>query len=79
MKKKARRKIIIRPLHEKCPFCMDKTLPSLKKVDILGKFLTDRARIMSRERSGVCTKHQKMLSAEIKKARFLALLTVVER
>lgn len=79
MQKKARRKIIIRPLHEKCPFCVDKTLPSIKKVEVLGKFLTDRARIMSRERSGVCTKHQKILSAEIKKARFLALLTVTER
>lgn len=76
---KKRRKIIIRPLHDKCPFCVDKTVPTIKNAGVLAKFLTDRARIMSRERSGVCTKHQKLLSAEIKKARFLALLSVIER
>ncbi|MEK7473005.1 MAG: 30S ribosomal protein S18 [Patescibacteria group bacterium] len=63
-----------RPISTKCLFCETKTLPSYKSYEILSKFLSDRGRILSRERSGICAKHQRKMAVEIQRARFLALL-----
>jgi small subunit ribosomal protein S18 len=63
-----------RPISTKCLFCETKTLPSYKEYEILTKFLSDRGRILSRERSGICAKHQRKMAVEIQRARFLALL-----
>jgi small subunit ribosomal protein S18 len=74
-KQKAKRKILKeRPISTKCLFCETKTIPSYKNYEVLAKFLSDRGRIYSRERSGVCAKHQRALSGQVQKARFLALL-----
>jgi len=73
-----KRKRIIKPTYEVCPFCEKKVLPSYKDFEILAGFVTDRARIVPATRSGVCSKHQRMLSAEVKNARFLALLPFTE-
>lgn len=74
-KQKAKRKILKeRPISTKCLFCETKTVPSYKSYEVLAKFLSDRGRIYSRERSGVCAKHQRALSGQVQKARFLALL-----
>lgn len=74
-KQKAKRKIIKeRPLSTKCLFCETKTVPSYKEYQTLSKFLSDRGRILTRERSGICAKHQRSMSGEIQKARILALL-----
>lgn len=74
-KQKTKRKIVReRPISTKCLFCETKTIPSYKQYEILSKFLSDRGRIYSRERSGVCAKHQRSLAAEVQRARFLALL-----
>lgn len=48
--------------------------PDYKDVDTMEKFLTPRKKIVSRERSNVCAKHQRALSKHIKYARYLALL-----
>lgn len=63
-----------RPISTKCLFCETKTLPSYKEFEILSKFVSDRGRIFSRDRSGVCAKHQRSMAGEIQRARFLALL-----
>ena len=63
-----------RPISTKCLFCETKTLPSYKSYENLAKFLSDRGRILSRERSGICAKHQRKMAVEIQRARFLALL-----
>lgn len=74
-KQKTRRKIIKeRPLSTKCLFCEAKKDPSYKDYENMAKYLSDRGRIFSRERSGVCSKHQRKLASEVKRARFLALL-----
>lgn len=74
-KQKTKRKIVKeRPISTKCLFCETKTIPSYKQYEILSKFLSDRGRIYSRERSGVCAKHQRSLAGEVQRARFLALL-----
>ena len=57
-----------------CFFCKYDTEPDYKDVENLEKFLTPRKKILSRERSNVCAKHQRSLSKQVKHARFLALI-----
>lgn len=45
-----------------------------KDTDLLKKFLNPHARILSRKRTGVSAKNQRMLTEAIKRARFLGLL-----
>lgn len=65
------------PLNAYCPFCKSKTTPDYKDFDTLTKYINDRAKIMSRERSGVCSKHQRRLTVAVKRARHLALLPFI--
>ena len=63
----ARRKI--------CAFCVDKiTYIDYKDVARLRRFVSDRYKMEARRKTGVCSKHQRMLSRAIKRARTLALL-----
>jgi len=61
----------------KCFYCQNKKLPDYKEFETLGKFVSDRGKILSRGRSGVCAKHQRLLAKAIKRARHLALLPFV--
>ncbi len=58
----------------KCFFCKYMMEPDYKDVENLEKFLTPRKKIVSREKSGVCAKHQRTLSKQVKYARYLALV-----
>ncbi len=49
-----------------------------KNPDLLGKFLTDRGKIVPRRMSGVHSKYQRKLTTAIKRARFLGLLPYVD-
>lgn len=60
-----------------CFFCQFKAEPSYKSVENLEKFLTVRRKIVNRERSQVCAKHQRTLTKQVKYARYLALLPYV--
>lgn len=66
-----------RPRDQECFFCQSTTEADYKKVEELRRFITDRGKIISRGRSGVCAKHQRRLAQEIKRARHLALLPFV--
>ncbi|MFQ5879271.1 MAG: 30S ribosomal protein S18 [Dehalococcoidia bacterium] len=58
-----------------CVFCVQHArLIDYKDVDTLRRFLSDRARIEPRRKSGTCAKHQRALSVALKRARHLALL-----
>lgn len=61
----------------KCFFCQNDKLPDYKDWETLRKFLTDRGKILAKEKSGVCAKHQRLVAREIKRARHLALLPFV--
>ena len=50
-----------------------------KDVDLLKKFLNPHARIISRKKTGVISKHQRNLATAIKRARFMGLLPFVSR
>lgn len=62
-----------------CFFCQNKSIPSYTDLVSLRRFLTDRAKILNRARSGVCSKHQRVLAKNIKYARHLALLPFVPK
>lgn len=50
-----------------------------KNTAMLNNFLSDRAKIIPRTRTGTCAKHQRRLTRAIKRARLLSLLpNVVE-
>lgn len=76
-KKKRIRKIIPKPPN--CPFCETKTEPDYKDYKELSKYVSDRAKIIARIYSGVCSKHQRKLSQSIKRARHLGLLPFAPR
>lgn len=57
-----------------CFYCKYNTNPDYKDVENLEKFLTPRKKIVSREKSGICAKHQRALSKHMKYARYLALV-----
>jgi small subunit ribosomal protein S18 len=61
----------------KCFFCQYHIDPNYKDIDNLEKFITPRKKIINRERSGVCAKHQRKLTKQIKYARYLGLLPYV--
>ena len=60
--------------NRQCFFCQNKTAPDYKEVTVLERFVSDRGKIVSRNRTGICAKHQRQLAQQIKRARFLALL-----
>lgn len=62
-----------------CRFCHLKTEPDYKNYQELKESISDRERILPASRSGVCAKHQRRLSKEIKRARILGLLPFTER
>ncbi len=62
-----------------CRFCRkDTPRVDYKDVDTLRQFVTDRGKMLSRRITGVCGRHQRGLSREIKKARYIALLPFLE-
>lgn len=75
-KRKPKRKIVT---PKECYFCKEKKTPWYSDVSSLQKFVTDRGKIISRTRGGVCAKHQRRLTSAVKHARHLALLSFVER
>src|ERR1051326_8305550 len=63
------------PRRKVCQFCVDK----IKEVDYkdlgrLRRFLSDRAKIEPRRKTGTCARHQRSLNVALKRARQLALL-----
>jgi small subunit ribosomal protein S18 len=61
----------------KCFFCQYKSFPNFLEVENIEKFLSPRKKIVHREKSGTCAKHQRKLSEQIKYARFLALIPYI--
>ena len=63
------------PRRKVCAFCVDK----IKEVDYkdlmrLRRFLSDRAKIEPRRKTGTCAAHQRSLNVALKRARQLAML-----
>ncbi len=66
------------PRRRVCSFCVDHVKNiDYKDFERLRRYVSDRAKIEPRRKSGVCAKHQRALSLAIKRARHLALLPFV--
>ena len=63
------------PRRKVCPFCANKIDHiDYKDVPRLRRFVTDRGKMLSRRVTGCCSRHQRILTAAIKRARNVALL-----
>ncbi|MBI4287337.1 MAG: 30S ribosomal protein S18 [Chloroflexi bacterium] len=63
------------PKRKVCAFCVDKVETiDYKDVSKLRRYMSVRAKIEPRRRTGTCAKHQRALAVALKRARHLALL-----
>jgi small subunit ribosomal protein S18 len=63
-----------------CKFCVEKIeAVNYKDVRLLAGFVAESGKIVPRRLTGVCTPHQRRLSAAIKQARNIALLPFAGR
>ena len=66
------------PRRKVCSFCANKVEEiDYKDPEKLSAYISDRAKISPRRRTGTCAKHQRILATAIKRARHLALLPYV--
>ena len=65
-------------IRKTCRFCSEKlTDIDYKDLERLGRYVTERGKILPSRLTGTCAKHQRRLTVSIKRARFLALLPYV--
>lgn len=62
-----------------CFFCDNAKEPTFTDSSALRRFMSDRSRINGKQRSGMCARHQRTLTAQIKYARHLALLPFITK
>jgi small subunit ribosomal protein S18 len=74
MARRKSRRATVKKIRDYCYFCKEGKKPDYKDYETLAMFLSDRARILGKKRSGVCSRHQRRLSVAIKRARHLGLL-----
>jgi small subunit ribosomal protein S18 len=66
------------PRRKVCGFCVDKVQDiDYKDIPRLRKYLSERAKIEPRRKTGTCARHQRALSVALKRARHMALLPYV--
>ncbi len=64
-----------KPKRKVCSFCVDKVEHiDYKDAPRLRKFVSERGKILPRRISGSCARHQRALTAAVKRARVIALL-----
>jgi small subunit ribosomal protein S18 len=63
-----------------CVFCRDHVVwVDYKDVNVLRRFISDRAKIKARRTTGTCLQHQRDVAVAIKTARELALIPYTQR
>lgn len=67
------------PYRKVCRFCEGE----IARVDYkdeytLGRYISDRGKILPRRATGTCARHQRQLAAAVKRARYLALLPYIK-
>ena len=61
-----------------CKFCANKELViDYKNVDMMRQYVSEVGKIEAARLTGTCAKHQRKLTAEIKRARQMALIPYV--
>lgn len=64
---------------KECHFCKENKKPDFLEYELLRRFMSERGKIQPRARSGICAKHQRRVSKEVKRARILGFLPFVVR
>ena len=64
----------LRGPREECWFCQEERAIDYKLPDTLKSFTTEGGRILPRRVTGLCSKHQRILTNAIKRARIMALM-----
>ena len=60
-------------------FCVEKVSSiDYKDISKIRRYISERARIEPRRKTGACSKHQRAVTLAIKRARHLALLPFVQ-
>jgi len=63
-----------------CFFCKNKdTVIDYKDVGLLKRFISESGKITPKRFTGACTKHQRKIAVEIKKARQMALIQYTDK
>lgn len=63
---------------KQCHFCTNNIKSvDYKEVEALKKFIDPQAKILKKNKSGLCAKHQRKFSLAVKRARFMALLPYI--
>ena len=58
-----------------CAFCADKAVMiDYKEINRLRRYMSERAKIEPRRKTGTCAEHQRQLAVALKRARHVALL-----
>lgn len=59
-----------------CQMCAGKSV-DYKDVMIINKYINDKGKILPRRMTGACAKHQRHIAQQIKYARFMALIPLL--
>ena len=62
-----------------CAFCKKEMEIDYKNLELLSRYVSSKGKILSRRVSGNCAKHQRKIAREIKRARYLSLVSYVSR
>ena len=60
-----------------CQMCAGKSV-DYKDVMIVSKYINEKGKILPRRMTGACAKHQRYISKQVKRARFMALIPFVK-
>lgn len=61
-----------------CPLCANDTIVDYKDTTVLKRFLSERGKILGRGKTGICARHQRQITKNVKRARVMALLSFVQ-
>ena len=64
---------------KKCVFCKKDLDIDYKNIELISRYVSSKGKILSRRISGNCAKHQRKIAREVKRARFLSLVSYVPR
>ena len=64
-----------KPRKKVCVMCADKNMVlDYKNAEQLKKFINEKGKILPRRATGACAKHQRRITATVKRARHIAVL-----
>ena len=60
-----------------CQMCAGRSV-DYKDVPIILKYINEKGRILPKRMTGACAKHQRYISMQVKRARFMGLIPFVK-